>query len=153
MKTFLQQIKIKEKNILEKMLETYLIEMDSNSDGKYKYIDSYWTDSSRKAFFINSNNEIGGFALINKHCILNDSGNSVAEFYIKENYRGKGIGKNAAFQVFDQSIGNWEVRQKDFNKAGKIFWEKIIGEYTNNNFKVTNLDNELWKGQIIHFLK
>ena len=121
MKTSLQPIDSKEKNILKNMLKTYLIEMDPNIDGEYKYLDSYWTDPNRKAFFIVLNIKIVGFVLINKHCILNESGNSIAEFYIEEIYRGKGVGKKAAFQVFDQFLGNWEVRQKEFNKIGKLF--------------------------------
>jgi predicted acetyltransferase len=61
-------------------------------------------------------------------------------------YRRHGIGKQAAYFIFDQFRGKWEVAQIAANPDARLFWRKVIGEYTGGKFEEVVLDDEQWKG-------
>ena len=64
-------------------------------------------------------------------------------------YRKEGIGKQAAFYLFDLFPGTWEVAELETNLPAQIFWRKVISEYTDNNYLEIRKDN--WHGPIQHF--
>jgi predicted acetyltransferase len=66
-------------------------------------------------------------------------------------YRRQGIGKRAAFDVFDRFPGKWEIRQIQPNVTAQKFWKNVIGEYTKNRFEETCLDNDSWHGPVQSF--
>ncbi len=45
---------------------------------------------------------------------------SIAEFFIMKRYRRSGIGKDIGHQVFNLYKGEWEVYQKENNKAAQL---------------------------------
>jgi len=59
----------------------------------------------------------------------------LAEFFILRRFRRMGLGKRAAFAVFDALPGWWELEEIPANTGAITFWRKVIGEYTNGNFK------------------
>ncbi|MCA1031565.1 hypothetical protein LCL95_11070 [Bacillus timonensis] len=44
--------------------------------------------------------------------------------------KGKGIGKLAAIQLFNQFRGKWTVTQIEKNYPAHAFWKNVIGQYT-----------------------
>jgi predicted acetyltransferase len=66
-------------------------------------------------------------------------------------YRRQGVGKSAAFHVFDKFPGKWEVIQHGENAPSQKFWEKIIGEYSAGNFHKEPVETECWTGQALIF--
>ncbi|MDN4074889.1 GNAT family N-acetyltransferase [Fictibacillus terranigra] len=71
-----------------------------------------------------------GFALIRKqHGIYH-----MSEFFVLKKYRKQGIGKEAAFAVFQQFPGDWDIAQIPQNKPAQAFWTNIIHDYTNGDF-------------------
>jgi predicted acetyltransferase len=112
---------------------------DVNEHGLYgyTYFDYYWTEDTRHPFFIRVDGKLAGFALINEYCyVVKEPGTkSIAEFFVMRKYRRKGIGKSVAVQVFDRFPGKWEVIQHGENEPSKIFWEKVIREYTSGNYR------------------
>lgn len=126
-------------------------DLDENGRYGYKYLDNYWQEENRHPFFIKVDDKLAGFVLVNKHTYLSDDANAIAEFFILKKYRRGGIGSNAAKQIFDMFPGKWEVTQTNQNKDAQKFWNKVVNEYTNGNYKEVVLDNEKWKGPVLTF--
>lgn len=160
MKVDLIPVKEKQKSILSDLLRQYQQELskfreansDENGTHVYKYLDSYWKESDRHAFFIKADNSLAGFVMINKYNLISQGAWSVAEFFVLKNYRNKGIGKEAAFKLFAKFSGNWEISQMENNEEAQKFWRKIIKEYTNNNHKELLIEKGKWKGVIQTFV-
>lgn len=152
MKIALKRIKIEEKKILKQMLEDYEQELTGEKNPpEYKYLDLYWEREGRIPFFIVADDIISGFALVNKHVLVNSDGYNIAEFYIKNGLRKKGIGKNAVYIMFNLFPGKWENRQLASNSQARLFWKKIINEYTKGHYQEVWLDDDRWHGSIQTF--
>ncbi len=148
MKIELELINIKDKSILKDMLWDYEREMFGEKAEEYKYLDSYWEKPNRFPYFIKVDGKIAGFALINSYLLLLDEGKTISEFYVKKEFRKNGIGSEAARQIFLKWPGKWENRQIRENPKAHAFWLKFISEFTNNDFKETEMNNDKWDGWI-----
>ncbi len=84
-------------------------------------------------------------------CWTAASARSISEFFVMRKYRRKGIGKLVAWQVFDLFPGQWEVGQYDKNDPAKIFWQEVIGAYTNGNYRKEQVVTDGWAGQVLVF--
>ena len=149
MNTYLKPVDIKEKKTLGDLIEEYQKEiLKIEKIEKYKYLDSYWQDPDSHPFFIEVDNTIAGFVLINNYCLIEKDAKSISEFYVKKEFRNKEIGKLSAFRAFDLFRGKWEIRELNSNIPAQDFWLKVIGEYTNGNFKKIILNNKDWHGPV-----
>lgn len=95
---------------------------------------SYWEESNH-AFLIRVDNELAGFVLVNKIGSTPDVDWHMGEFFVVSKFQGKGVGRYAARQIFDQFPGIWEVDQMPENTAAIAFWEKVVDEYTDGKFQ------------------
>ena len=129
-----------EKQVLANLWQLY--EYDSSeynheeidSDGQFPltaYFDAYWTEEARHPFFILCDGLLVGFALARE---LEVGKHSVAEFFVARKHRRSGIGRRAAFALFDRFPGEWHVAQDDGNHPAQRFWLQVIGEYTHGEF-------------------
>lgn len=112
---------------------------------EYEHYEDYFIDEKRKIYLLKINNNLAGFAFINNISYqLNNDDNilCVAEFFIMKKYRKKGYGRILAKYIFDTLNGKWEVFQMKNNTIAGIFWDNIIKDYTKNNYKVIELENE-----------
>jgi predicted acetyltransferase len=66
-------------------------------------------------------------------------------------YRKQGVGKQVAFEVFNQLPAKWEVRVIQTNLPAQQFWRKVIADYTKGAFQETVLDNDDWTGPVFSF--
>jgi predicted acetyltransferase/N-acetylglutamate synthase-like GNAT family acetyltransferase len=109
------------------------------TNGLYECFDlnRYWQDANRHSFLIKVEHEIAGFALINKIGSTPDVDWNMEEFFVIAKFQGKGIGRDAAQQIFNQFQGIWEVMQMPENKGAIDFWNKVVSTYTNGNFQKT----------------
>jgi predicted acetyltransferase len=152
-------IKITEKNILADLLPVYFAELsavmdlpkDAQGKFKYKYLDLYWQEPERHPFFIKMGGKICGFVLVNDYSRLAAKAKTIAEFFILREYRRRGIGKAAAFMVFDSFPGAWEVAEHENNFTAQAFWRNIIRDYSRGDFVETVINNEQWRGPIQQF--
>jgi len=146
-----------QKSVLRQLIELYEYDFsefngrDVNNCGlyDYKYLDHYWTESGRDPFFVMVNNRYAGFVLVGNHCYLHEAAQArtIAEFFIMRKYRRNGVGKEVAGRIFDMFKGNWEVLQHGDNEPSKLFWKRVIEEYTGGRFKLLNVKTEKWEGQ------
>ena len=50
-------------------------------------------------------------------------------------FRRHGVGKAAAFRIFDRFPGSWEVTQWVSNLPAQRFWEKVVTQYTGGQYR------------------
>ena len=133
-----------EKEILRNLLEKYDYEFsqytleDVNPLGLFGYsrVDHYWTDPNRWAFFIKVDGRLAGFVMVNDHSELEEPIDyAMAEFCVLYKYRRQGVGKKAAFEIFERFPGTWELKYHPKNTASEKFWHSAVGEYTHGNYR------------------
>lgn len=107
------------------------------SDGLYECIDllRYFNEASRRPYFIKVYDKIAGFIMIDQVTSTPSSKWNMGEFFVLGQYQGTGIGRIVAQQVWAMCPGLWEVSVIPENQPAHDFWEKIISEYTHNDFE------------------
>lgn len=134
----LEEITIKEKNKLEKLVQLYLhdlskdFKIDFNNDTcEYLYdLSTYFHNN--KAYFIKVVNNIVGFILLD----INKDNYEISEIFILNNYKNNHYGEEAVTTIFNMYKGNWVIKAVPNSNIAKNFWNKVINKYTNNNYKV-----------------
>lgn len=139
MKLELKRVEREEKPILANLMEKYLYEFsqyehtDVDRLGLYGYdwLDCYWTEENRWAFFVLADGKLAGFVMVNDYpeapgvkCDY-----ALSEFFIMHNYKRKGVGSWAARMVFDMFRGSWQLKYLPTNVPSQIFWDKVVSEY------------------------
>lgn len=111
-------------------------------DGLYEGANysNFWVDADHYPFIIYVNDELGGFALINKKGYIKGSDWYMAEFFIVAKFQNMGLGTEVAKQLFQAFKGKWEVAQMLSNKPAISFWRKIIKSFTKDNYTETQTD-------------
>jgi predicted acetyltransferase len=134
-----------EKEILRNLLEKYLYEFsqydnyDVNDIGLYgyDYLDNYWTEENRGAYFIRVENKLAGFFMLNNYREIEIETNfTLSEFFIMYKYRKQGIGTYVVKNIFSNYKGKWQLMYHPKNMVSKIFWNKIVKEYTNGKYEI-----------------
>lgn len=134
-------IKKEELLVLERLLQLYLhdislyfpIEFDSDK-GLYSYDDlsKYFNASNNYPYFIECNNSIVGFILID----VVDDCNIVQEIFVINNYKKLEIGKVAINKIFDTYKGKWIIKSLPKSEKAEKFWKRTIDAYTCGNYSV-----------------
>jgi len=145
MKIEIVPVKLDEKEILKNLLEKYDYEFsqydnrDVNKLGLYgyDYLDCYWTEENRWAFFIKVDGNLAGFVMVNDFAEAKEETDySVSEFFVLYKYRRCGVGKYAVFTVLDMFKGRFQLRRHPKNIISVYFWNNVINEYTKGNYKL-----------------
>ncbi|TCS96388.1 GNAT family N-acetyltransferase [Hazenella coriacea] len=154
----LEKVNYESKPVLQQLLEFYQYDCsdfesyDLNQHGcyGYKYLDHYWTEEGRFPFFIKVDGVLAGFALVNDYCYT-DADFSMAEFFVVKKYRNTGVGTYATQILLERFPGEWEVVQTPNNLPAQRFWKKVIGHFTNQQYKEYPMGVGAWSGPIIRF--
>lgn len=128
------------------LLQDYIREMASYDpsirpaeDGAYEYpwLDAYWHDATRWAFWAKAHGEIACFALVRK---LDDSVTEMAEFYTRPDFRRTGVGLAFARELIARFPGAWELSEYRANTGAIAFWRKVIDgrTYTEHEYVSAN---------------
>ncbi|MBB6024694.1 putative acetyltransferase [Paenibacillus sp. JGP012] len=156
----IEPVKYEQKTILRNLLELYKYDFsefdpedDINPNGlyEYKYVDHYFTEAERFAFFIKVEEKLAGFALV--RCIGENEQNEkiyqMAEFFVMKKYRKLKCGQTVAFKLFNMFDGVWQVAEMETNVPAQKFWRKTIERYTHGNY--TEIREADWDGPIQMF--
>jgi len=153
----IKQATLEQKDVLRHLIELYKydfsefdpVDVDDQGLFGYKYLELYWTEQERFPFLIKLDGNYAGFALIRK--ITQRELNikhyySMAEFFVMKKYRKSGVGRHAAFYLFNSFPGKWEVAEMEENVPAQNFWRKIISEYTKGDYKEVQVED--WEGPV-----
>lgn len=156
----IEPILIEQKSVFVQMMELYLYDFSEFSDDDineygyfgYSRIDDYWNDEGRYPFFIRVDGKLAGFVLVRSCSEYNDlrDPHNIAEFFVMKKYRKKGVGKTVAKRIFDQFAGDWEIAAWSNNHVAKKFWERVVSEYTNGQYKPFSCPEKKIDGFIFH---
>lgn len=94
----------------------------------------YFKDLDKKALLIEVNKELGGFILISRLEIMPEIDFYLHDFFIQAKFQNKGVGTDAAMQLFNRFKGKWAVGIIPENKSALKFWKKVIENYTSGHF-------------------
>jgi len=127
--------------LLRNLLELYVHDLSEifpveiGPDGRFGYekLPLYWAEPDvRHAFLIRCGPRVAGFALATRGSPATEdpADLDVAEFFVLRGYRRSGVGRQAAFALWDGVPGNWVVRVSEANRAGVPFWGEVVHAYT-----------------------
>ena len=137
------------RNLLQLCLHDYSEfngeDVDEHGIYNYDYLDNYWVEPGRYAFLARLDGKLAGFVLV-RQPDPDRADYHVAEFFILRKYRGHGLGRQAAFWIFDHFPGEWMVSQETGNLPAQVFWRRIIADYTAGAFTDTIRDDADWRG-------
>jgi len=134
-----------EKEILRNLLEKYNYEFsqyentDVNDLGLYGYdwLDVYWTEENRFAYFIKVDNKLAGFIMVNDYRETKiETDYTMSELFVMYKYRKMGVGTYAVKNMFDKYKGKWQLMYHPKNTSSKSFWNKIVNEYTKGRYEI-----------------
>lgn len=144
--TELVPVPVEQKETLRNLMEKYLCEFaqydlhDVADDGLYHYqwLDCYWTAPNRFACFIKVNGKLAGFAMVNDYPEIPERKPDfcLAEFFVMPRYRRMGVGREAAFKVFDRHRGQWQFQLHPHDLASVHFWNRVVDKYTHGQFEL-----------------
>lgn len=142
----LTAVSLQEKEILSNLLEKYQYEFsqwdkrDVDEDGLfgYEYLDCYWTEEHRYPYFIKVDGNIAGFAMVSDYPEVpgTETDFCLSEFFIMYKYRRNGVGREAVRKILDLHHGRWQLKRHPHNMASVYFWNRVISEYTEGNYKL-----------------
>ena len=149
MKTEIIRVTEDRKAILANLLEKYNYEFSQydkrkfgdNGQFGYKYLNNYFTEKSRFAYFIYADNQLAGFALLNQYPECGRPIDwSIAEFFVSYNFRKQGVATEAVRQIFEKHKGCYHIKYHRKNTASVILWNNVAKKYSGGNYEIVTGD-------------
>lgn len=129
--------------VLKNLLEYYLYEfsgyrddIELNKQGYFGFQGyEQFLSEPFTTFFITVHENLAGFAIVEEKFSTNrDRCYCIREFFVVRKYRRRGIGKQVAWEIFNQFRGVWDICQIKANVRAQTFWRSIVSEYTNGDY-------------------
>ena len=134
----------------------YLHDLSEFDDGYYRlgdegcwepdHLPSWLADDTDYPFIIQTPLGRAGFALVNaapSPHIVPGADYRLSEFFVLRTFRRAGVGRRAAFALFDRFPGMWEIRELPRNSLAVAFWRTIIGQYAGGRYEETTTPHEV----------
>jgi predicted acetyltransferase len=123
----------------------------AGGDYVYQGLEDYWLDGYEPLLiFVES--QPAGFVILAQGEKADAADYECVEFFVMRKFRGQGVGKHVALQLFNQYRGQWVIKQLVANKPAIAFWNKTVSGYTNNIFDSSvKLDQEFGEIYLICF--
>ncbi len=145
-----------QKSTLANLLELYghdfseFLNLEIGPDGRFGYIDLplYWTEPGRHPFLIHVDGKLAGFAFVKGESEVSGSQPlwDMTEFFVVRAYRRRGIGVQAAHEVWRRFPGPWQVRVMQSNASALDFWSRAISTFIGEAIKPVSIEKngKLW---------
>ena len=106
----------------------------------------WFRDKNSHPILILENERPVGFALVSRP--LKAPAGAVpayrlADFFIRRNFRRRGIGRVAATLIFSRFSGQWLVTETVGNHEAVTFWRKVLSTYTGGRYQERVADGEV----------
>jgi predicted acetyltransferase len=106
-----------------------------------------YRDNNYYLYTIQVDDQLAGFVIVKY--IKDEQLFYLNHFFILRKYRKQGIGRRAAYEVFDRFKGNWRVSQFEWNVPAQLFWRNVLDQYTKGSYTETRRADD--KGPSQHF--
>jgi len=126
-----------ERDALANLVEKYLYEftlldpddVDDTGNYGYAYLDDYFKDERRWAYFFRVGGKLAGFCMVNNYAEPDDRPFDfcMCEFFVMHKYRRHGVGKQAFYEILKRHSGVWKLGFHPKNPAAH-FWKHCIAE-------------------------
>jgi predicted acetyltransferase len=147
-----------EQPVLRRLMSLYvydfseLMGLDVEEDGAFALpeLSPYWRDPWRHPFLLRVDDKLAGFALVHQRSRLTGAEgiHDMAEFFVLRKYRRRGVGEQAARELFGRFPGRWEVRERPANVNAIAFWRRVIDRYTGGAFRELVWADDAWQGPV-----
>ncbi len=102
-------------------------------------LDEVWYKPKRNTFLVKVDGELAGFAIVD-HGVRGEYSDApeivlMVEFFVMAAFQGQGIAEQVAIRLFDLYPGKWEVFELEKNVRAQRFWRRIIGRYTDGQYR------------------
>ncbi len=133
---------LRDSTLLSNLLELYIHDLSEafpnielGADGRFGYdkLPLYWSEPERRfPFLIRCGAQVAGFVLVTRGSPATDDPDvfDIAEFFVLRRHRRFGVGRRAAFLLWNRLPGRWIVRVSEGNSGALPFWAGVIAEYT-----------------------
>jgi predicted acetyltransferase len=125
----------------------YLSELSANKSGLFpalgewdvregEFLAGWFNDTSAHPFVILKDRARVGFALVSRPAAFprRTADYRMAEFFVVEQARRRGIGAGAAALLFSRFAGDWEVVEDEYNRPALAFWRRVIARQTGGRY-------------------
>ena len=110
-----------------------------------EFLAGWFGDAASHPFVILQNQHRVGFALVVRVPAYTRRGTDfrMAEFYVVEAARRRGVGASAAGLLFTRYAGDWEVLEDENNRPALGFWRRVISRLTGGRYTETRSGGEV----------
>jgi predicted acetyltransferase len=114
-------------------------------DRENEFLAGWFADPGAHPFVILSGGHRIGFALVARPPVFprTDVQYRMAEFFVVEAARRRGVGASAAWLLFNRFAGDWEVLEDEHNRPALQFWRRVITRQTNGRYSETRASGEV----------
>ncbi len=149
----MRKIEFVPSNHLEKLrglLNEYLTELsqfdpdikfDKNNVPIYKWLDCYFSDYKRQAYYLKVDDNVAGFCLVR---LVDNSKYEIAEFYVKPQFRASGNSGWFATQIINLYPLSLEIATRHTNPRAVKFWSRVVLDYA-----FTENKDDIWHTWLI----
>jgi predicted acetyltransferase len=148
--------------VLANLLELYshdlsdVFALEPGADGRFGYekLPRYWSEPERRfPFLIRAGARLAGFALVTRGSPASDDPNDfdIAEFFVLRRHRRSGVGRRAAFLLWNRFATRWIVRVSEGNQKGLRFWANVTAEYTSGTAVETTSSGSPYAWRVFSF--
>jgi predicted acetyltransferase len=146
---------------LANLLELYIheftqwIDLDVGSDGRFGYgqLPLYWVEPDRHPFLLEVAGKLAGFVLVRRGDSVSSNEDvwDMVEFFILRRYRRRGIGIQAAHQVWKRFPGRWQIRVMEENRSAWRFWANAIAAFCGQVVSPVRMEKDGQSWQVFTF--
>jgi predicted acetyltransferase len=134
----------------------YLSELSASKSGLFpalgewparedEFLAGWFNDPSSHPFVILADGQRAGFALVARPPAFprRTADYRMAEFFVVDQARRRGVGAGAATLLFTRFAGQWEVVEDEYNRPALAFWRRVIGRHSGGRYTETREAGEV----------
>jgi predicted acetyltransferase len=134
----------------------YLSELSASKSGLFpalgewparedEFLAGWFSDPSSHPFVILADGQQVGFALVARPPAFprRTADYRMAEFFVVDHARRRGVGAGAATLLFTRFAGQWEVVEDEYNRTALAFWRRVISRHSDGRYTETRAAGEV----------
>ncbi len=107
----------------------------------------WFRDDRSHPLLLLSAGHASGFALVSRPLVTPTAKDAaeyrMAEFFIRDKFRRRGVGQAAAALIFSRFAGRWEIVEATVNARAVAFWRRTVMAYTRGHYDERVRDGEV----------